>query len=156
MSEYPIHIAGTPAHLPFRTIATFPVGTFLENIAVRSNGSLLMSDMIGGEIHYLDPNTPDPQATIKKVHAFLPETTNVAPDEHAGDYGSGMTGEAIVEDTRTTDVFYTFSGRVSSCSHVASHSQATSHSPHSHARLISMTARQKGHMGCIQTGHAPF
>jgi hypothetical protein len=135
MSEFPIHIAGTPALLPFRTIATFPVGTFLENIAVRSNGSLLVSDMIGGEIHYLDPNAPDPQATIKKIHAFLPETTNIAADEPVGDYGSGMSGEAIVEDTRTTDVFYTFSGQVSSCSHTATHSQASSHPTLTHLIL---------------------
>lgn len=113
MLEYPVHVAGTRAHLPLKTIATFPVGTFLENVAVRPNGHLLVSDMIRGEIHHLDPNATDPQATVKKVHAFLPAATTTTADEYAGDYGSGMTGEAIVEDNRTADVFYTFSGQVS-------------------------------------------
>lgn len=109
--EYPIHTDGTPAQLPWETVATFPVGTFLENIAARANGSLLVSDMLAGEIHYLDPNATNPQSTLKKVHAFLPEDRPADEEEHAGDYGSGMTGEALVEDLRTRDVFYTFSGR---------------------------------------------
>lgn len=96
--------------MPWTTVATFPVGTFLENIAARSDGSLLVSDMVGGTIYYLDPNVADPQSTVRKIHAFVSEDT-ISPEEHVGDYGSGMTGEAIVEDTREPDVFYTFSGR---------------------------------------------
>lgn len=47
---YPVHIDGTPSQLPYTTVATFPTGTFLENIAVRSNGHLLVSDMVSGTI----------------------------------------------------------------------------------------------------------
>jgi hypothetical protein len=37
MATYPVHIVGTPAHLTWETVATFPVGNFLENIVVRAN-----------------------------------------------------------------------------------------------------------------------
>jgi hypothetical protein len=59
---YPIHVDGTPFQLPYTTIATFPMGTFLENIAIRSNGHLLVSDMLGGTIYHLGP--PRPRSSI--------------------------------------------------------------------------------------------
>jgi hypothetical protein len=110
MATYPVHIDGTPAHLPWKTIATFPVGTFLENIAVRVNGTLLVSSMLAGEIFFLDPNNEDPQSTVKKIHTFVPEGP-VAEEKEVGDYGNGMVAEAIVEDPVKKDHFYTFSGK---------------------------------------------
>jgi hypothetical protein len=110
MATYPVHIDGVPAHLPWKTIATLPVGTFLENIAVRANGTLLVSSMLHGEIFFLDPNAEDPHSTLKKVHTFVTESTFVE-DEGARDYGSGTLSEAIVEDPRNNDQFYTFSGK---------------------------------------------
>ena len=117
--NYPVHIDGTPSPVPYTTIATFPPGTFLENIAVRSNGHLLVSDMLSGTIHHLDPHAPNPQSTITKIHSFpIPppaeETTPIESDQHvSSDYGTGMTGEAIIEDLRPekSDIFYTFSGQ---------------------------------------------
>ena len=81
MATYPVHIDGTPAHLPWKTIATFPVGTFLENIAVRANGTLLVSSMLAGEIFFLDPNAEGPQSTIKKIHNFVLGGTDVGEEE---------------------------------------------------------------------------
>lgn len=116
--SYPIHIDGTPSPVPYTTIATFPPGTFLENIAVRSNGHLLLSDMLSGTIHHLDPHATNPQSTITKIHSFLVppaagETTPIEDQHVSSDYGTGMTGEAIVEDLRPgkSDIFYTFSGQ---------------------------------------------
>ena len=114
---YPVHIDGTPSPLPYTTIATFPPGTFLENIAVRSNGHILVSDMLSGTIHHLDPHAPNPQSTITKIHSFpLPpaaETASIEDQHVSSDYGTGMTGEAIIEDPRPgkSDIFYTFSGQ---------------------------------------------
>jgi hypothetical protein len=67
MATYSVHIDGIPAQLPWKTIATFPIGTFLENIAVRENGTLLVSSMLAGEIFFLDPNAEDSQATLKRA-----------------------------------------------------------------------------------------
>lgn len=112
MAAYPVHIDGTPAQLNTETIATFPVGTFLENVAVRENGTLLVSSMLAGEIFFVDPNADDPQSTVQKIHTFVSENPLESTDaeEEAGGYGNGMQGEAIVEDLRTKDIFYTFSG----------------------------------------------
>jgi hypothetical protein len=110
MATYPVHIDGVPAQLPWKTVATFPIGTFLENIAVRSNGTLLVSSMLAGEIFILDPHAVDPQSSLKKIHTFELEKTGADEDE-PGDYGSGMVSEAIVEDPRNQDHFYTFSGK---------------------------------------------
>jgi hypothetical protein len=115
MATYPVHIDGIPALLPWKTIATFPVGTFLENIAVRANGTLLVSSMLAGEVFFLNPNAEDPQSTVKKVHTFVLEGTGVdekkEEEEGVGEYGRGMVAEAIVEDLRNKDHFYTFSGK---------------------------------------------
>lgn len=77
--DYPVHVDGTPAQLPYVTIATFPMRTFLENIAVRSNGQLLVSNMLSGTIHHLDPDASDPQSSITKVHKFPPQPETPSP-----------------------------------------------------------------------------
>jgi hypothetical protein len=109
------HNHGTVSLLPSVTpIAVFPVGTFLENIAVRSNGTILVSSMTGGDIFYLDPNAPDPQSTLLKIHDFNISTSSPIPsesEEEASPYGSGQNAEAIVEDPNTPDIFYTFAGQ---------------------------------------------
>ncbi|KAK5045222.1 hypothetical protein LTR84_009555 [Exophiala bonariae] len=109
MAHYPEHIVGKAAQRPWKSIATFPVGTFLENLAVRANGSLLVASMLAGEIYFLDPHATDVQSTICRLHQFVPE--NVAQDNpEPGAWGGGMMCAAIVEDTRTEDVFYALSG----------------------------------------------
>ncbi|KAM3083990.1 hypothetical protein ACMFMG_001904 [Clarireedia jacksonii] len=109
MSE---HIDGIAALLPYEIIAHMKVGTFLENLAVRSNGTLLVSNMISGEIIYIDPRHSDPQSTVEVIHDFNSRSDlalDDEEDEHGG-YGSKHQAEAIVEDLDTPDVFYTFSG----------------------------------------------
>ncbi len=110
MAEPPIHIDGKAALLPYKTIGTFPVGSFLENLAVRSNGTLLISDMLAGEIWYLDPNAADPQSTIRKVHTFVAAANADGAKEEVSVYGSGAMAMAIVEDPQKDDVFYALSG----------------------------------------------
>lgn len=107
-AEPGVHDPGATALIPFTTIATFPIGTFLENIAVRSNSSLLISSMISGEIFYLDPNATDPQSTLLTLHSFNSSNLQSSSEETA--YGTNNVAEALVEDPNTPDIFYTFSG----------------------------------------------
>ena len=107
----PVHNHGTISHLPHTAIATFPVGTFLENIAVRKNGTVLVSSMLAGEVYYLDPNAVDPQSTVQLIHSFNSDTEVVADTEATeSEYGSKFVAEALVEDPHIPDLFYTFSG----------------------------------------------
>lgn len=109
MASYPEHIKGKPAQRPWHSIATFPVGTFLENLAARANGSLLVASMLAGEIYTLDPNAADVQSTMRRLHTFVSE--NAAEDSlEPGASGGGMMCAAIVEDTKTQDIFYALSG----------------------------------------------
>lgn len=108
----PLHIHGTSAPVPTKTIATFPIGTFLENLAVRHDGTLLISNMTGGCIYHLNPHHPDPQSTIQEIHNF----NTASPKDDANSqtdsaYGSGYVAEAIVESATTPDLFYTFAGQ---------------------------------------------
>ncbi|PQE10454.1 Quino amine dehydrogenase beta chain protein [Rutstroemia sp. NJR-2017a BBW] len=109
MSE---HIDGNAALLPYDIIARMKPGTFLENLAVRSNGTLLVSNMISGEIIYVDPRASDPQSTLRVIHDFNSRSGITSNNEKEGDggYGSKYQAEAIVEDLNTPDIFYTFSG----------------------------------------------
>ncbi|OAP57783.1 hypothetical protein AYL99_08521 [Fonsecaea erecta] len=121
----PGHITGTiPQHLPrYTTIATFPPGAFLENLAVRGDGSILASDMLSGSIWYINPHADDgdTQATVELVHKFEledppteePSTGNTVEEdgeESHGSYASTPAAEAIVESPTHPDVFYLFSG----------------------------------------------
>ena len=53
----PLHQIGNLLSEPpnYTTIATFPPGTFLESLAVRRDGTVLVSDMLSGSIWYVDP-----------------------------------------------------------------------------------------------------
>lgn len=110
MSQTPVHDYGTLSPLPSETIATFPIGTFLENIAVRSNGTLLISDMTGGKVYYLDPSDPNPQSTLVEIHNFNGQKPTVGENEGSA-YGSGIVATAIVEDSLVDDLFYVIAGQ---------------------------------------------
>ncbi|KAF7894734.1 uncharacterized protein EAF01_010184 [Botrytis porri] len=104
-------LEGVSNLLPHEVVACFPLGYFLENIAVRSNGTLLVTNMIVSQIFYVDPRDKDPESTIQLIHDF--DTTSEAPpedDEETGIYGSKNHAEAIVEHPRFGHLFYTFSG----------------------------------------------
>ncbi|KAI9650427.1 hypothetical protein NHQ30_000441 [Ciborinia camelliae] len=105
------HLDGTPSLLPHDIIARFPTGSFLENIAVRSNGTILISNMISGQILYIDPSDKNPQSTIKVIHDFNSASeVSLEEDEEGGAYGSKYQAEAIVQHPDMADIFYTFSG----------------------------------------------
>jgi hypothetical protein len=112
MDSFESHNHGTPRPLPYNTIVTFPIGSFLENITVRPNGTLLISSMLSGEIFYLDPNASSPQSTILKIHDF--NSAASSPPTQSGEDGIHSTNHhaaAIVESAETPDLFYTFSGQ---------------------------------------------
>ncbi|KAH0828391.1 hypothetical protein FOPE_01585 [Fonsecaea pedrosoi] len=127
-NSLPVHITGSLPKRPptYSTIATFPPGSFLENLAVRRDGSILVSDMLSGSIWYIDPHAEDgtTQGTVELVHKFAPEDAQVeeslavdGPDEQEegegegrGSYASTPAAEAIVESPVTPDLFYLFSG----------------------------------------------
>jgi hypothetical protein len=119
----PVHVPGTilPSPPSHTTIATFPPGSFLENLAVRHDGTLLISDMLAGSIWYVDPRAPaNSQDTLELVHKFeLDECIHSVGakddeqedggDQH-GSYASTPAAEAIVESPTVPDVFYITSG----------------------------------------------
>src|ERR1700712_5099443 len=72
-SHPPLHQIGTLLSSPpnYNTIATFPPGSFLENLAVRRDGTVLVSDMLSGSIWYVDPRKlGETQETVELVHKF--------------------------------------------------------------------------------------
>ena len=105
----PVHNPGTISPLPYTTMATFPPYSFLENIAARSNGTLLVSNMTSGEIYYIDPHVANPQSTVQTIHSF--NSSKPLKAEDSSQYGSGYVAEALVEDPGIPDVFYTMSGK---------------------------------------------
>ncbi|KAF7893394.1 uncharacterized protein EAF02_000932 [Botrytis sinoallii] len=88
-------IEGVPKLLPSEIVARFPLGYFLENIAVRSNGTLLVTNMI---------------STIQLIHDFNAAEAPPEDDEETGIYGSKNHAEAIIEHPKIADLFYAFSG----------------------------------------------
>lgn len=73
--------AATPGHdegelhlLPTDTALEFPVGTFVENIAVRPCGKLLLT-ILAGQLVQFDPNVPNSKPAV--VHQFAANVTNV-------------------------------------------------------------------------------
>ncbi|OAL36479.1 hypothetical protein AYO20_04095 [Fonsecaea nubica] len=126
-NSLPVHITGSlPQHPPtYSTIATFPPGSFLENLAVRRDGSILVSDMLSGNIWYINPHPEDgnTRGTVELVHNFELEDAQVeksltidGADEQGGgseghgSYASTPAAEAIIESPFTPDLFYLFSG----------------------------------------------
>lgn len=57
-----------PSTGPTRTIYQFPNETWVENIAVRSSGQLLVTLITTPDIYQVDPFSPSPSATL--VHSF--------------------------------------------------------------------------------------
>jgi hypothetical protein len=127
----PLHQIGTLLASPpeYTTIATFPAGSFLENLAVRHDGSVLVSDMLTGSIWYVDPGKErEAQNTVELVHKFELEVPSqsgweardaASNDEEGGhgSYASTPAAEAIVRgpvangtSETFSDVFYVTSG----------------------------------------------
>ena len=84
--------AKAPLPLPIEIIHEFPHGTWLENLAVRSNGKILTTDISSPDLYQIDPFTKRDSIL---VHHF--------PDHLA------LTG--ITETTK--DIFYVTGGNIS-------------------------------------------
>ncbi len=126
--EPPTHQIGTLLSSPpdYTTIATFPAGSFLENLAVRHDGTILVSDMLSGSIWYVDPRKfGATQETVELIHKFEVEDLDqvnkglgavVDTDEGGshGSYASTPAAEAIiaapVHPREISDIFYVTSG----------------------------------------------
>ncbi|KAH8831056.1 hypothetical protein DL96DRAFT_806913 [Flagelloscypha sp. PMI_526] len=61
--------ASPPSHIGIRTVYQFDDGTFLENIAVRSNGHLLLTSVIKPVVYSLDPRDPNPTIVFEFPNA---------------------------------------------------------------------------------------
>lgn len=83
------HEEGRDGLLPVTTVHAFPVNTFIENLAVRRNGQLLLTVHNKGELIQVDPNS---EAAPSVVHVFP----------------TGVCGIVEVED----DVFYISCGTI--------------------------------------------
>jgi hypothetical protein len=117
----PTHVTGTilSSPPPYTTVATFPKGSLLENLAVRHDGTLLVSDMLSGCIWFIDPNESASQDSIELVHKFetavseQPQQGQHSPETEKdghGSYSSTPAAEAIVASPIVQDVFYIPSG----------------------------------------------
>jgi hypothetical protein len=68
----------TKHHLKMGSISTvyqYPLPTWIENIAVRPNGHLLVSFLTGPELHLIDPLSTPPTDTL--IHSFANTTTGI-------------------------------------------------------------------------------
>lgn len=81
------NLDGTPSLLPYKIIAHFSAGSFLENIAIRSDGTILVSNMISGQVIYIDARDKNPQSTIQVIHNFNTALEISLENGEAGAYG---------------------------------------------------------------------
>lgn len=96
-TAFPQHHAGTVSATPpkYTTVATFPAGSFLENLAVRADGTVLVADMLSGCVWYVDPLSDKPQESVRLVHQFQlenqPEHQNLKEEPQSGGHVVGQT-----------------------------------------------------------------
>jgi hypothetical protein len=64
-----------------RLIYQFPDGTFIENIALRPNGELVLNTFADGQIFTIDPTDEQP---VPQLAAKIPEVTGVTGIAHIG------------------------------------------------------------------------
>lgn len=64
------------------TVRRFPDGTALENLAVRNDGTILMTSLYTREIFYVDPQNP---ANVYSIASFPPGDTFTSIAEHGND-----------------------------------------------------------------------
>lgn len=86
------------AQPPIRNIHTFPKNTFIENIAVRSNGNLLVTSMSVPTLFTINPSLSNPDASV--LHTF-PNATGISGiAETAPDVFALVTGIWDLANTR--------------------------------------------------------
>jgi sugar lactone lactonase YvrE len=87
VSASPVRREASPSASSIKTLYQFPNGTWIENLAIRANGGVLMSDFTSPQLLYLDPLSVNPD--LSSVHTFPSPAT-------------GLVGIAELE----TDIFY--------------------------------------------------
>jgi hypothetical protein len=63
------------------TVATFPKGSFLENLAVRADNSLLVTSLKAHELWYVPPAKPGEQVAPALLHTFDKPTMSLVEPE---------------------------------------------------------------------------
>jgi sugar lactone lactonase YvrE len=71
----PVVRANTPSASSVKVVHQFPNGTWLENLAIRANGGVLLSDLAAPELIYVDPFAVNPSSSI--VHTFPSPATGL-------------------------------------------------------------------------------
>lgn len=91
--------------LPSRTIYTFPNTTYydIENVAVRSNGNILLNLLTEPSVYTLDPSSASPNATL--VHTFPNATKLDGITEYRPDVFAFVVGDAINTTTSTYTIW---------------------------------------------------
>ncbi|KAK7039934.1 hypothetical protein R3P38DRAFT_3469246 [Favolaschia claudopus] len=84
-------------NLPTRLIYESPTGLFLEGIAVRPSGQLLLTSVVSPTLYTLDPTSPNP--TLDEVYTFPNATSLNGIVEYAPD-----TFALVVSSLSTTEV----------------------------------------------------
>lgn len=74
-SASPLHSRGTPSASSVKTVYHFPNGTWLENLSIRKNGGVLLSDLTSPKLLYVDPFALNPSTST--VHTFSSPATSV-------------------------------------------------------------------------------
>jgi hypothetical protein len=81
---FSVHTLANPSHAAasVSSVYTFPLGTWIENLAVRSNGLILASSASAPQIWQVDPDKPDRANLIATLpnHLASSGVTEVEPD----------------------------------------------------------------------------
>ena len=71
-----------PRQAKLTTLALFPIKSFLENLAVRSDNSVLVTSMNARELWYVPPVTKEAPVEPFRIHTFDQPTTGLVEVEH--------------------------------------------------------------------------
>ncbi|RKU48737.1 hypothetical protein DL546_000841 [Coniochaeta pulveracea] len=74
-SAWAVQVGYSHASPTIRNVYTFPRNTFIENIAVQSNGNILVTSLGSPSLFSIDPTVPNPNASII---ATFPNATGIS------------------------------------------------------------------------------
>jgi hypothetical protein len=103
LALYPSHAFSAPYHQPhpaIRTVYQFPNLTWIENIAVRSDGQLLVTKLTSPELHLVNPFTTYQGETLIARFPFALGALGIAEIEH--DVFAVITGNFSIASIRAT------------------------------------------------------
>jgi hypothetical protein len=83
-SAFPLLTSGEPTSCPapVNLVYQFEKPTWIENLAVRANGEILLAEATSGKLTQLDPVTGKRQTVVDKSHvgSAIMSITSVVPD----------------------------------------------------------------------------